>query len=56
VAVFAIVTLPSTPDDPWTANLQGPLIFNARTRRAVQHVIPDGAFGVRHPLPPDAIG
>lgn len=54
VAVFAIVTLPAAEGEPWTANLQGPLIVNARTRRAVQHVIPDGPFGVRHPLPADA--
>jgi flagellar assembly factor FliW len=57
-AVLAIVTMPGEPDAPFTANLQGPIVMNARTRTAAQCVlagddhpvraafsIPDGAAG-----------
>jgi flagellar assembly factor FliW len=47
VAIFCIVTLSADGAAPPTMNLQGPLLVNARTRRAVQHVVPESSFGVR---------
>jgi flagellar assembly factor FliW len=46
LAVLAIVTLPSPGERP-TANLQGPLAINLRTRRAKQIVCSDADYGVR---------
>jgi flagellar assembly factor FliW len=50
VAVFAIVTLPGPLDPEPTVNLQGPIVLNLTSRRGVQIVVPDGPFGVRHPV------
>jgi flagellar assembly factor FliW len=50
IAILAIVTLPHTREEPPTANLQGPLAFNLRARRAKQLAISDSEFGVRCPL------
>jgi flagellar assembly factor FliW len=49
LAIFTIVTLPGNSDEA-TANLQGPLVVHLGERRALQHVIPDSPFGVRHVL------
>jgi len=48
--VMAIVTVPE--DDPagMTANLQAPLVFNARKRLGCQVVMPDGPYGIRHSI------
>lgn len=50
VAVFAIVTLPGPLDPELTVNLQGPIVLNLALRCGVQIVVPDGPFGVRHPV------
>jgi flagellar assembly factor FliW len=51
VAVLAIVTLPRGPGELPTANLQGPLVLNLRTRRAKQVALgEEGPFGVRSPF------
>jgi flagellar assembly factor FliW len=49
VVVLAIVTMPAGEHDPFTANLQGPVILNTRTRGALQCVVGD-AYGVREPF------
>ncbi len=50
LAVFTIVTLPTSPEESATANLQGPVVVNVQTRRAAQIVIPESQYGVRHAL------
>ncbi|MCU0623208.1 MAG: flagellar assembly protein FliW [Gemmatimonadaceae bacterium] len=50
VAIFAIVTLATTPDAAPTMNLQGPLLVNTRLRRGVQHVIAESSWGVATPF------
>lgn len=49
VAVLAIVTLPPTRDGQPTVNLQGPVIFNLKLRRARQAVLTEGG-DLRAPL------
>ena len=46
IAVLGIVTLPQAGGRP-TANLQGPVVLNPRTRRAKQIVCSDADYGVR---------
>jgi len=46
VAVLVIVTLPQSGGRP-TANLQGPIVLNPRTRRGKQIVCSDADYGVR---------
>lgn len=50
LAVLAIVTLGRPEAGGSTANLQGPLAFNLRTRRAKQIAIPNSDYGVRFPV------
>ena len=50
VLALAILTLPKSPGEPITANLQGPLIFNLASRAGRQVVLQETAFGVRHPV------
>jgi flagellar assembly factor FliW len=50
IGVLAIVTLPSQRGEPATANLQAPLAFNFRTRRAKQIIRADESHGVRCPV------
>lgn len=50
VAILSIVTLSRSPDDPPTANLQGPLAINLTTRVGKQIAIDQAGFGVRVPL------
>ena len=50
MAVFAIVTLPSSAHDKPTANLQGPVAINLRLRRGMQIVCADVDYGVRRPF------
>jgi flagellar assembly factor FliW len=45
--VFAIVTIPATAAR-MTANLQGPLLLNRRTRTGRQCISADPRWGVRH--------
>jgi len=47
VALLAIVTLPRSPGDRPTANLQGPLAVNFATRLAKQVITADTAHGTR---------
>ncbi len=47
--VLSIVTL-AQPPHPCTMNLQAPVAFNTRTRRARQVVLTDERYGVRVPL------
>ena len=55
IAVFAIVTLPSAGQEICTANLQGPLVLNLVARRGIQVVFGEGPFGIRAPIPLDAL-
>ena len=48
LAVLAIVTLAAAEKGGCTVNLQGPLAFNLRTRRAKQIAVPNSEYGVRH--------
>ena len=50
VLVLAIVTLPGAHDEPPTANLQGPVAFNVRSRLAKQVVLENSPFGTRCPF------
>lgn len=52
VVVLAI-TVPHT-DGPWTANLQGPLVINARKGVGAQLVLAGAGPGVREPFVPAA--
>lgn len=47
VAILAIVTLARPETGGSTVNLQGPLAFNLRTRRAKQIAVPNSEYGVR---------
>jgi flagellar assembly factor FliW len=55
IAVFAIVTLPSTEVPEPTANLRGPVVINVRARLGAQIVASEGTWSVRQPLPPAAL-
>ncbi len=48
--VFSILTLPHTPEESATANLQGPLALNLAQRRGRQIVLQDSPWGVRWPV------
>ena len=50
VSVLAIVTLPASRSASPTANLQGPLALNTRTRMAKQIVLEDDDHGTRCPF------
>lgn len=50
VIILAIVTLAPPGRGGCTANLQGPLAFNVRTRRAKQIAVPNSEYGVRWPV------
>lgn len=52
IAVLAI-TIPHR-DGPWTANLQGPLVINARKGVGAQLVLAGSGPGVREPFVPTA--
>ena len=47
VAILSIVTLPRTRDEKPTANLQGPVAFNFKGRRARQLALQHSGFDVR---------
>jgi flagellar assembly factor FliW len=47
VSILAIVTLPGSIEEMPTANLQGPLALNMRTRTAKQIVLEEDGFGTR---------
>jgi flagellar assembly factor FliW len=47
VAILSIVTLPPSRAERPTANLQGPLAVNLRTRRALQLALAESRWGVR---------
>jgi flagellar assembly factor FliW len=50
VAILAIVTLSRSPDESSTANLQGPLALNLKTRTGKQVTIDQAGFGIRAPV------
>lgn len=50
IVALTILTLPATRAELPTANLQGPLVIDLRTRRGRQVVVSNGAFGLRHPV------
>jgi flagellar assembly factor FliW len=50
IVVLAIVTLPQSRSEQPTANLQGPIAVNMRSRRALQLAIPESRWGMRCPL------
>jgi flagellar assembly factor FliW len=47
--IFAIVTIPLEPS-LMTANLQGPLVINATTRRAQQAVLANSPYTTQHSI------
>lgn len=47
--VFAIVTIPAD-GSPMTANLQGPLVINRRTRQACQVILGDERWKTKHDI------
>lgn len=47
IAVLAIVTLPTGPDEPCTANLTGPIAINLAAGRGRQVIVRDDGHGVR---------
>ncbi len=50
VAILAIVTLSRRPDEPATANLQGPVAMSLRAGTAKQIAVSSQDFGVRCPV------
>lgn len=50
IIVLAVVTLPAGPDDPLTANLQGPLLINSAKGLGRQLILDDSPYGLRHVL------
>ncbi len=50
IGILAIVTLPETPEDSATANLQGLLALNFPRRLGRQVIIQDSEYGTRFPL------
>ena len=55
IAVFAIVTLPSTDAPETTANLRGPVVINVKARLGAQVLAGEGTWSVRQPLPRAAL-
>ena len=52
LAVLAIVTLRTEPARlDCTVNLRAPLLIDTARRLGYQHVLPDDAYPLRHPLP-----
>jgi flagellar assembly factor FliW len=52
LAVLAIVTLRAeTAQLDCTVNLRAPLLVDTARRLGYQHVLPDDAYALRHPLP-----
>jgi flagellar assembly factor FliW len=54
LAVFAIVTL-GTEGATATANLQGPIMMNLRSRLGAQFVTPETGWGLRQPVPAELL-
>jgi flagellar assembly factor FliW len=52
IMVMAIVTLPRDATQKWTANLQGPVVLNARDRQGYQCVLANDSYGVREQFEP----
>lgn len=50
ILVLAIVTMPSERGLPLTANLQAPVLFNVRDRRAFQAIRSEDGNGIREPF------
>lgn len=50
IAVLAIVTLPTSPDEPCTANLTGPIAINLRQGKGRQVILRDSGHDVRAPV------
>lgn len=48
--VLAIVTMPARADEPCTANLHAPILFNMRDRHAHQSIRGDEGHGIREPF------
>jgi len=55
IIVLAIVTLPSTPHEAWSANLQGPVVLNVAARQGYQCIIANDRFGTRATFTPHAV-
>lgn len=47
---YVIVTIPKGEPKKMTANLIGPVILNLETKEAVQMVLPDDRYSVKHSL------
>lgn len=48
--VLSIVTVPDGDPAGMTANLQAPVVLNARKKLGCQVVMPDGPYGIRHSI------
>lgn len=49
VLVFVLITVPGN-GNPITANLQGPLIINRKNNRAIQAILADPRWQIKHDL------
>lgn len=50
IVVLGVVTLPTSPDEPPTVNLQGPLLINARKGVGRQLILADSPWGLRYSI------
>lgn len=50
IAILAIVTLPSAPDEPCTTNLTGPIAVNLQQGRGRQVILRNTSYSVREPV------
>jgi len=51
MAIFVLVTIPPGQIEQMTANLQGPLVINTRSRTGRQVVLANSGYSYCHPLP-----
>lgn len=53
---LAVIVLVTIPDDPreMTANLKGPVVFNAEKRSGIQLVLDDERYPLRHRIFPES--
>ena len=49
LALYCIVTMSEDPSKV-TANLQGPIYLNNKTKKAKQMILVDDRYGTKHPL------
>lgn len=55
VLILNIANIPSNSPENATVNLLGPLIINVKNKKAIQMILNEGNYGVRHKLFPDSV-